>query len=66
MKWDDTEEIVALLEEFFPEQDIFALRFTELREMVMSLPGFDADDDGCNESVLEAIQMGWYSEREEK
>ena len=65
VEWKDTEEIVSLLEEFYPEQDIFALRFTELRDMVIALPGFN-DDNECNEGILEAIQMGWVAEREEK
>ncbi|WP_249548396.1 Fe-S cluster assembly protein IscX [Anaplasma phagocytophilum] len=65
MKWNDTEDIVCLLKELYPEQDIFALRFTELRDMVIALPGF-SDDGGCNEGVLEAIQMCWASEREEE
>ncbi|MFV9838668.1 MAG: Fe-S cluster assembly protein IscX [Aaplasma endosymbiont of Hyalomma asiaticum] len=65
MEWKNTEEIVSLLEESYPEQDIFALRFTELRDMVIALPGFN-DDSECNEGILEAIQMGWVAERGEK
>ncbi|MGN7661295.1 MAG: Fe-S cluster assembly protein IscX [Anaplasma sp.] len=64
MKWVDVESISCLLEETYPSQDIFALRFTELKSMIVGLPGFDDDVDGCNERVLEAIQMAWSAERE--
>jgi FeS assembly protein IscX len=39
------------------------VRFTELREWVMALPGFDDDPAASNEGRLEAIQMAWYEER---
>ena len=45
-----------------PDTDPTAVRFTELREWVMALPGFDDDPKGSNEPKLEAIQMAWYEE----
>ncbi|QJC27762.1 protein IscX [Anaplasma platys] len=66
MKWDDAEEVAILLEETYPDQDIFALRFTELRDLVRLLPGFTDDEGSCNEGVLEAIQMAWHEERESR
>ncbi|MEH0831498.1 Fe-S cluster assembly protein IscX [Anaplasma bovis] len=62
MKWTDTEDIVEALRMHYPGQDVFSLRFTELRDMVMGLPGFDCEGEECNEAVLEAIQMEWASE----
>ncbi|AAV86392.1 hypothetical protein AM299 [Anaplasma marginale str. St. Maries] len=65
MKWVDVEDIACSLEDAYPNQDIFALRFTELKSMVVGLPEFDDDTDGCNEKILEAIQMAWSAERDE-
>ncbi|KJV69600.1 Fe-S cluster assembly protein IscX [Candidatus Neoehrlichia procyonis] len=63
MKWVDIEDIVNLLEENYPDTMIFNLRFTDLQQMVMGLPGFDDDSDKCNEKILEAIQIAWHEER---
>ncbi|CAH57913.1 Fe-S cluster assembly protein IscX [Ehrlichia ruminantium] len=63
MKWTDIESIAISLEENYPEQDIFYTRFTDLRLMILKLPGFDDDDHGCNEKILESIQLAWNEER---
>jgi FeS assembly protein IscX len=41
------------------------VRFTDLRERVLALAGFDDDPKGSNEPKLEAIQMAWYEEFKE-
>jgi len=64
MKWTDSLEIAITLHELYPDVDPLSLRFTELRERVLKLPGFDDDPLASNESRLEAIQMAWYGERE--
>ncbi|MCU7611359.1 Fe-S cluster assembly protein IscX [Anaplasma capra] len=64
MKWVDTEDIADSLEKAHPEQDIFALRFTELKSMIVGLSEFDDNADGCNEKILEAIQMAWSERRD--
>ena len=64
MKWTDSREIAVKLLERFPDVDPLTLRFTDLRERVLALPGFDDDPIGSNEGRLEAIQMAWYDERE--
>lgn len=56
-------EIAIELEEAHPQADNVNLRFTDLREWVIALPGFADKPDGCNEKVLEAIQMAWIEER---
>jgi FeS assembly protein IscX len=60
MKWSDTEEIATALMEQFPSVDPVTLRFTDLRDRVLALDGFDDDPKRSNEAKLEAIQMAWY------
>lgn len=64
MKWTDIQAIAIGLEEKFPNQDNVNLRFTDLREWVLSLDGFNDHLNGCNEKILEAIQMAWMDERD--
>jgi len=64
MKWTDTREIAIALTEKFPDQDPKAVRFTDLHQRVMALPGFDDDPKRCGEKILEAIQMAWIDEAE--
>ncbi|MEO5765985.1 MAG: Fe-S cluster assembly protein IscX [Casimicrobiaceae bacterium] len=62
MKWTDTLEIAIALAQAHPDVDPQKLRFTDLREWVMALPGFDDDPKRCGEKILEAIQMAWIDE----
>jgi FeS assembly protein IscX len=62
VKWTDSEEIGLRLHERHPDLDPLTLRFTDLRERVVQLPGFDDDAKASNEARLEAIQMAWYEE----
>ena len=39
--------------------DPLTVRFTDLREHVLALEGFDDDPKTSNEPKLEAIQMAW-------
>ncbi|MBF0439397.1 MAG: Fe-S cluster assembly protein IscX [Magnetococcales bacterium] len=64
MKWTDIHEIAIALADSKPDQEPLAVRFTELMEWVMNLPGFDDDPQRCNEKILEAIQMAWLEEYE--
>jgi len=64
MKWTDTREIAIALTEKFPDQDPKAVRFTDLHQWVMALPGFDDDPKRSGEKILEAIQMAWIDEAE--
>ena len=36
--------------------------FTQLREWVLALPGFNDDPAHSGEKILEAIQMAWIDE----
>jgi FeS assembly protein IscX len=62
VKWHNSEDIGIALFEKFPETDPLTVRFTDLRERVMQLEGFDDDAKASNEPKLEAIQMAWYEE----
>ena len=64
MKWTDTREIAIALDEKFPDVDPATVRFTELREWVMALDGFDDDPKRSGETILEAIQATWLEERD--
>ena len=62
MKWNSSEDIGIALFEKFPDTDPLTVRFTDLRDRVMQLDGFDDDPKASNEAKLEAIQMAWYEE----
>ena len=62
MKWIDAEDIAIALTEKFPQVDPLTVRFTDLREKVIGLEGFDDDPKASNEPKLEAIQMAWHEE----
>ena len=62
MKWIDTREIAIALAEKHPDVDPATVRFTQLREWVMQLDGFDDDPNRSGEKILEAIQATWIEE----
>ncbi len=64
MKWTDTLEIAIALTDEHPDQDPKKVRFTDLYDWVLALPGFDDDPKRCGEKILEAIQMAWIDERD--
>ena len=65
MKWIDSEDIGIALAKKFPDLDPLTVRFTDLRDRVLALDGFDDEGKASNESKLEAIQMAWYEEYQE-
>ena len=64
MKWTDVRDIAIALSEAHPDVDPRSVRFMDLREWVLGLPGFDDDPKHSGEKVLEAIQMTWIEESE--
>ena len=64
MKWADTRDIAIALSETYPGTDPKTVRFTDLYQWVLALPGFDDDPKRCGEKILEAIQMTWIEEAE--
>ena len=65
MKWTDAEDIAIAHAVKFPSLDPLTIRFTDLRERVLALDGFDDNPKTSNEPKLEAIQMAWYEEYKE-
>ena len=62
MKWTDVSDIAIELAERHPAIDPRNVRFTDLHNWVVDLPGFDDDHSRGGEKVLEAIQMAWMDE----
>jgi FeS assembly protein IscX len=62
MKWTDTREIALALAERHPDVDPRTVRFTDLRQWILQLPGFADDPAHCGEKILEAVQMTWIEE----
>jgi FeS assembly protein IscX len=60
--WDDAEEIGIRLSEKFPDRNPLEIRFTDLHQWVLNLEGFSGDPKLSNEGKLEAIQMAWLEE----
>ena len=66
LSWDSTEAIALELADKFPDQNPLEVRFTDLHRYVTELPNFSADPKASNESKLEAIQMAWYEEFQDR
>jgi len=64
MKWTDIYDIAIELADSHPGVDTKIVRFTDLRQWVLALSGFDDDPSHCGEKVLEAIQQAWIEELE--
>ncbi|HMB36804.1 MAG TPA: Fe-S cluster assembly protein IscX [Methylomirabilota bacterium] len=62
MKWSDAEDIALALMETHPGVDPLSVRFTDLHQWVVALPGFRDDPKASNEGLLEKIQMAWLEE----
>lgn len=64
--WNDHEDIaLKLYERFgdeFNEGKIYRIRFTELLEWVLQIPGFTGKREECSEGHLEMIQSAWVYE----
>jgi FeS assembly protein IscX len=66
VKWIDAEDIGIALADKFPGLDPLTVRFTDLRERVLALDDFDDDPKSSNEPKLEAIQMAWHEEYQDR
>lgn len=62
MLWTEAENIGIALADAHASVDPLSVRFTDLREWVLQLPGFDDDPSASSEGRLEAIQLAWYEE----
>jgi len=64
--WDEAEEIGIQLAEKFPDTNPLSVRFTDLHKWVTELAGFAGDPKLSNEGKLEAIQMAWLEENNDR
>ena len=66
MTWTDAEDIALALMEQHPDTDPLTVRFTDLHTWVLALPGFSGDPKASNEGLMEAIQMKWHEEYQDR
>ena len=66
LDWDTAEDIGILLAEKYPDTDPLTVRFTDLHKFVIGLEGFAGDPKLSSEGKLEAIQMAWHEEYQDR
>jgi len=66
LTWDDAEDLGILLSEKHPEVNPLEVRFTDLHRYVTELAEFKDDPKKSNEGKLEAIQMAWHEEFQDR
>jgi FeS assembly protein IscX len=66
LTWDDAEDIGIELADKFPDQNPLEVRFTDLHRYVIELPKFVDDPKKSTEGKLEAIQMAWHEEFQDR
>jgi FeS assembly protein IscX len=66
LTWTATEDIAIALTDAHPNTDPLTVRFTDLHKWVLGLEGFNDDPKNSNEKKLEAIQMAWYEEWQDR
>ena len=64
--WESAEDLGLMLSDKYPDQNPLEVRFTDLHKMVTTLPEFVDDPGKSTEGKLEAIQMAWYEEWQDK
>ena len=66
LTWDDSEDIAIQLSAAHPDLDPLTVRFTDLHRYVTELADFAGDPKASNEGKLEAIQMAWHEEFQDR
>ena len=66
LTWTTTEDIAIALADKFPDVNPITVRFTDLHKWVVGLEGFSDDPKNSNEKKLEAIQMAWLEEWQDR
>jgi FeS assembly protein IscX len=66
LRWDDSEDIALALAGEFPDVNPLEVRFTDLHKWITALPMFVDDPGKATEGKLEAIQMAWYEEYQDR
>lgn len=62
LTWTTIEDLAIALTDKHPDIDPLTVRFTDLHKWVLALDGFSDDPKNSNEKKLEAIQMAWHEE----
>ena len=66
LTWTSTEDLAIALTDKYPGTDPLTVRFTDLHKWVLALEGFSDDPKNSNEKKLEAIQMAWHEEWQDR
>ena len=66
MNWKDAEDIAIALMEAHPDVDPLDRPVHRPARWVVALPGFTDDPKASNEGILEAIQMKWHEEYQDR
>jgi FeS assembly protein IscX len=66
LKWLNIEDIAFALFKKYPDTDPLSVNFHDLKRWIMELEDFDDDPKASNEKKLEAVQMAWYDEYQNK
>jgi FeS assembly protein IscX len=66
LTWTSTEDIAIALADKYPDVDPLTVRFTDLNKWVLAIEGFADDPKNSNEKKLEAIQMAWHEEWQDR
>jgi len=66
LTWTSTEDLAIALADKHPDTDPLTVRFTDLHKWVLALDGFNDDPRNSNEKKLEAIQMAWHEEWQDR
>jgi FeS assembly protein IscX len=66
LTWDSFEDIAIALVDKFPDTDPLTVRFTDMHKWIIELSGFSGDPAASNEAKLEAIQMAWHEEFQDR
>ena len=64
--WDNFEDIAIALADKYPDTDPLTVRFTDMHKWITELAGFSGDPAGSNEAKLEAIQITWHEEYQDR
>jgi FeS assembly protein IscX len=66
LSWTQIDDIAFALCGKFPDTDPLTIRFTDLHKWICELDGFNDDPAASNEGKLEAIQMAWHEDHNDR
>ena len=66
LTWDHSEDIALALMDTHPGVDPLTVRFTDLHSWIVGLGDFGDDPAASTEGKLEAIQMAWHEEFQDR